>query len=47
MSGADMEQADHALPRRSPVTSGVPSSSDAQLLVASTASGSASTCRLT
>src|SRR4249920_1804833 len=35
------------LPRCSPVTSGVPSSSDAQLLVASTASGSASTCRLT
>src|SRR5215470_1123781 len=35
------------LPRCSPVTSGVPSSSVAQLLVASTASGSASTCRLT
>ena len=35
------------LPRCSPVTSGVPSSSDAQLLVASTASGSASTCRFT
>ena len=35
------------LPRCSPVTSGVPSSSEAQLLVASTASGSASTCRLT
>ena len=35
------------LPRCSPVTSGVPSSSEAQLFVASTASGSASTCRLT
>src|ERR1700760_966723 len=35
------------LPRRSPVTSGVPSSSEAQLLVASDASGSASTWRLT
>ena len=35
------------LPRCSPVTSGVPSSSEAQLLVASTASGSASTWRLT
>ena len=47
MSALTWNSATTPLPRCSPVTSGVPSSSDAQLLVASAASGSASTWRLT
>ncbi len=47
MSALTWNSASTPLPRRSPVTSGVPSASEAQLRSASSASGSASTCRVT